>query len=119
MRVEIQEYPQLKRALEELTAFLSAHEVAEAQVFDSRLVAHELIGNVLEHAGGVAQLGVEVNGGYIHIAVRTENSYRPKGKATCPSGMQERGRGLYLVEQLTVEQEYTDEGVFVRIAVKK
>ena len=47
MIFEVDSYQTLRHAVEELCAFLSASEVPQERVFDSKLAAYELLGNVL------------------------------------------------------------------------
>ncbi len=119
MRFEIYDYDSFRVAVEELCKFLSSCELPQERVFDSRLVAHELLANVLEHSGGKARLIAEVTEGYIHLTVRAERAYRPPTESVCPDAEAERGRGLFLVDSVSAERVYTNEGeILVRIQIK-
>lgn len=108
MAYEIHDHESLKTAVDEVCAFLSSHAVPEERIFDCKLVAYELLANSLEHSGGKAWMQVELGNGEICITVRAERVYCPPQKGACPSLNAERGRGLYLVDSLSVERVFTE-----------
>lgn len=108
MAYEIYDHDSLKAAVDEICAFLLSHAVPQEKVFDCKLVAYELLANSLEHSGGKAWLQVELRQGEIHITVRAEKTYCPPKRGVCPSIGAERGRGLYLVDSLSVERTFTE-----------
>lgn len=119
MVFEIHDYDAFKAAIDEICAFLSSRAVSKEKVFDCKLVCHELIGNVLQHSNGSARLQVECDGEYVQITVQAETAFCPTAKASCPPTSAERGRGLYLIDCVSVEQSYGQNGeIIVKIPTK-
>ncbi len=120
MQFDIKDYADFKIAVDTFCSFLSNHSVSEEKVFDSKLIVHELIGNVLQHSGGSAFLRVEIEDGSIHIAVRAEKVFQPPEKGARPSTNAERGRGIFLVDELSERRTFTKNGeILVRIQCDK
>ncbi len=109
MAYEIYDHDSLKAAVDKACAFLSSRAVAEERIFDCKLVAYELLANALEHSGGKAWLQVALEQGKIYITVRAERTYRPPQKSVCAALDAERGRGLFLVDSLSVERIFTED----------
>ncbi len=119
MRFEINSYDDFKIAVEEVNAFLLAQKIAAERIFDSKLVLHELLGNVLQHSQGGATLGVELLGELLQLSIRAEEIFCPPERGKCPERTAERGRGLYLVDCACEERIFTPDGeILVRIRVK-
>ncbi len=119
MQFEIKTYADFKTAVEKLCAHLALREISPDRVFDSKLVIHELIGNVLQHSNCAATFKAEIDGEFIGITVRGENAYQPPKQGACPPCLAERGRGLYLVDSFSAERTFTQEGeIFVRIRIE-
>ncbi len=119
MRFEIKNYTDFKDAVERLCGFLSEREISEEKVFDSRLIAHELLSNVLQHSGGSAWLQEEILDSVLHLDVRAERVFQPPTEGSCPECFAERGRGLYLVDALSAERTFTEEGeILVKIRIR-
>ncbi len=118
MVFEIRDYDSFKLAVEDFCRFLASHGIPEEKIFDSKLVLHELLGNVLQHSGGGASLQAEIVEEFIRIAVRAENVFRPPTEGRCADLFAERGRGLFLVDKVS-ERTYTKEGeILVHIQIK-
>ncbi len=116
MLFEMQTVAELKAILEGVCDFLRQENIAQERVFDSKLIAHELLGNVAQHSGGGAKLCVTVEGGFIHLSLRAERVYEPPS-SRLPSLYAERGRGLYLIDALS-ERTFTPDGdILVRIKI--
>ncbi len=116
MQFDIKTYADFKAAVEELCARLTGEDIPAERVFDSKLIVHELVGNVLQHSGCGASLSAELADGFVHITVRGERAYQPPKEGTCPPCFAERGRGLYLIDSLCAERTFTDKGeILVRI----
>ncbi len=118
MYFEIDGYNALKQALHRMCeAFIAAH-VPEGAVFDSKVVANELLTNALHHGGGRAYFTVERSGNEIRIAVRSENEFRPPERSVCSGEDAERGRGLYLVDALASRRIYSEkDGICVILRI--
>ncbi len=116
MQFSVGNYEELRAAIEELSARLSARNISDEKLFDSKLVAYELLANVLQHSVGGASLEVEVESASIRMTLRAETPFAPPAFAPCPSEHAERGRGLFLIDSVCVERARTPEGdIFVRI----
>ena len=119
MEFDIQDMQSLKRAVEELCSYLDQQGIGREGIFDSRLVANELLGNVLKHAKATASMSFCVREGHIHITVSSSNPFTPPAKSVCSDTNAEHGRGLFLVDSVCVERTTTqDGGIAVRIKIK-
>ncbi len=120
MRFDVKTYDEFKEAVEELCALLSAQNIPTERIFDSKLIVHELVGNVLQHSGCAASLCAELDGEFIRITVRGERGYEPPKQSVCPDTSAERGRGLYLIDALSAERIFTEKGeILVRIKINR
>ena len=122
MKFVIEDYNALKRALHEMCAGFAAEDVPEQELFDCKLVADELLSNVLQHGGGKAYFCAAKEGDVIRISVRGAQDFRPPEKSACSGVDAECGRGLFLVDAVCESRDYTDgEGirVVIRIGGKK
>lgn len=101
MRFKVKNCDELQLALDALCRYLREQQVSQERIFDSRVVACELIGNVLRHAEGEAELRSVVQNGYIELTVASDTACALPQKIECADVYAEHGRGLYLVEQLS------------------
>ncbi|MEV6596792.1 methanogen output domain 1-containing protein [Actinoplanes sp. NPDC051346] len=85
---------------DELTMFLSRHAAEPAQVSNAALVASELIGNAVEHAGGPIWVTLDWSATRPVLAVHDLGPSFELGPLTLPEATSERGRGLWLASQL-------------------
>ena len=109
----------LKVAVDELCTFLAGRGVAQERVFDSRLVANELLGNVLKHAKATANFTYLIEDGHVHITVRSSVAVTPPKTSVCSDVLAEHGRGLFLVDSVSVERTITENGgVLVKIKMQ-
>lgn len=106
MRYTVDSYNALRIALQKIAQELSF--LPEEVLFDGKLVIDELATNVLQHGGGRAHIRVEC-GEELLIAVRGDRAFRPPEESVCSPLDAEQGRGLFLVDALTVRREYSDE----------
>ena len=115
MIFEIENYAALKRAMDEFCAFLHAENVHSESVFDCRLVAYELLGNVLKHSAGSVKLRGELRDGFVELKILATTVFQPPKESVCAEVYSEHGRGLYLVDRLCAERETLDAGALVVI----
>lgn len=90
----------------------------EGLVFNCKLIASELIANVLKHGGGRAYFSYAREADGVRICVRGERDFRPPDEIPRADVYEENGRGLYLVDALSDSREYSEEAgvrVFLRI----
>lgn len=112
----IDDYEALASALGKMCEFLRGEEVPEETVFSSRLVANELLTNVLQHGGGSARFRFRMAGGEFLLCVKGENAYRPPAKSSSVPAEAESGRGLFLVDAYCERREYSEtDGILVYI----
>lgn len=119
MHFEIDDFNALRDALHSLEDSLTRAEIPEDIVFAGKLVADELLSNVLQHGGGRAYFTALLQGDEIALFVKCENEFCPPEKSTLADPFAESGRGLFLVDALCVRREYSrEEGVKVYLKIK-
>lgn len=110
----------LQAALEELTSFLDEMGIDGERIFDSKLVACELLGNVLRHTDGETELRGEVKDGNIELKITSDFPFELPGKIVCSEAFCEHGRGLFLVNELCEGQVFSEsDGIRVRLRMEK
>ncbi len=115
MSTVIEDFPAMKEAVAAMRALLEG--ASEDLVFESMLVARELITNALRYGGGRAYFTYDVEKGYLRIAVRSENGFRPPAEVPRASVDAESGRGLFLVDSLSEKRDY-DEKLGIRVFIR-
>ena len=110
MFYEVENHATLQAALQALCDFLQTQNVPQSSVFDCKLVACELLGNVLRHAQGKAKIFSEIKDGNVEIRIDSEDIFFPKKKAVCADVYAENGRGLFLVESIIGNKVRYEEG---------
>ena len=121
MYFEIDDFNALRQALQQMCLTFTAEHIPEDAVFNSKLVADELLSNVLQHGGGRAYFNAAKEGDEIKLTVRGENEYRPPEQSACANVLAERGRGLFLVDAYCERREYSERDgirVFIKIVRK-
>lgn len=113
MLFKVNNYATLQDALDGLCGYLTAQRVEQERIFDCKLVACELLGNVLKHGDGHADLQVELQDGYITLRVCSKTSFQFPKEITCSDLLAENGRGLFLVQTLCEGQIHTEQNVIV------
>ena len=118
MIFKIENYPSMHDAIEKMCRFLEENSVSENGVFHSKLVASELLGNVLTHSGGYAFLHGEIREGFVEITVKSSVQYAPPKQSVCADLYAEHGRGLFLIDAVAVERTLTQSGdILVKIKI--
>ena len=74
---EIENYGSLNRAVEELCAYLLASAVSPERVFDSKLVAYELLANVLKHTESSATFSGWIEDGFVRLKIVSRHAFCP------------------------------------------
>jgi anti-sigma regulatory factor (Ser/Thr protein kinase) len=110
MWFEIQTTADLKTATQTICQRLEENGVPKEKVFDCRLVVNELVGNVLRHSDGTASVKGNITEGCIEIFVRSTKTYFPPEVSVCSPATAEGGRGLYLVDSVSVSRTVSPEG---------
>lgn len=118
MEFEIVDYNAMRDALHTMCEEMQRCSIPEQGIFDCKLVACELLSNVLQHGGGKAYLHAELKGGVAFLHVRAEREWRPPDESECSSVESERGRGLFLVDAVCESRSYSPEqGICVTVRV--
>ena len=116
MIFEIDDYSSMQDAITRFCLFLTQNKIPDERIFDSRLVANELVGNVLRHTQGRARLHGEIRGGFVELVVFSSVAYTPPKTTEKADLFAEHGRGLYLVDSVCHSRTTTkDGGILVRI----
>lgn len=119
MDFEIDGFGALKEALRRMCAALSEGDVPDGVIFESKVVANELLVNALRYGGGRAYFNVRREEGEIRIAVRGEHAFCPPARTVCSDADAEHGRGLFLVDALTARRTYSErEGTVVILTIR-
>jgi anti-sigma regulatory factor (Ser/Thr protein kinase) len=120
MVFEVENYDTLRHAVDALTAFLCAENVAEERIFDSKLVVSELLGNILRHADGKAKFRFKIQDGFVEMHIECQKNYVPKNfiEPVCSDVFSEHGRGLFIIKNFSEECIFSDtDGIKVKIKV--
>ena len=119
VRFEIKSLTTMQEALERLCEFLIQENIPSGNVFDSKLVVSELIGNVLKHSNGIASLEWGVDGEFIRLKINSTSPFTPPETSGLPHVYAEHGRGLFLVDSVCEERITTEDGgILVRIKIQ-
>ena len=120
MIFEIESHLAMREALDDFCRYLVSNGVSPERVFDSKLVATELVGNVLRHSKGVAKLCGEITEEFIELIVLSSVPFVPPIRSEKAELYAESGRGLFLVDSVCEERFSTgDGGIKVRIRIEK
>ncbi len=110
----------LQTALEELTNFLTESGISGERVFDSKLVACELLENVLRHTDSQTELQGEIKDGHIELKIFSNVPFETPKKIVCSDVFCEHGRGLFLVNELCEGQIASEiDGIRVKLKIQK
>jgi anti-sigma regulatory factor (Ser/Thr protein kinase) len=110
MWFEIGATADLKAATQAICQRLEESGIPKEKIFDCRLVVNELVGNVLRHSNGTASVKGNVKEGCIEIFVRSTEGFVPPTVSVCSPVTAEGGRGLYLVDSVSVSRTVTPDG---------
>ncbi len=117
MKFVIEDYAALKAALGEMVREL---ETCGEVCFNGKLVAMELLSNVLQHGGGKAYFSYAIDDAALTITVRGENGFRPPEKSELADTMSESGRGLYLIDAIADKRSYSErDGICVVLRLQR
>lgn len=110
---KIENYGSLNRAVEELCAYLCESSVSPEKVFDSKLVAYELLANVLKHTDDSATFSGWIEDGFVRLRIVSRRAFCPQEKGRCPDVFSENGRGWFLVDNVCQERFLEQDGALV------
>ncbi len=118
--IKIKNTASLQAALTELTNFLTNAGISEEQIFDSKLVACELLSNVLRHTEGETGISSEIKNGHIELKILSETFFALPETIRCSGLFSEHGRGLFLVNELSEGKLFSEQdGIRVLLKIKK
>lgn len=99
--------------------FLRAHDIADEDVFLSRLVSCELISNVIRHGGEAAEFKGELLVDRISITVTAESQKNLTLTPARPEVLSEGGRGLYIINAVSMSGIERGEGGELKVYIKR
>ena len=118
MVFEVENYAMMKQAIDSFCRFLDAENIPAESVFTSKLAVTELVGNALRHASGRARICGEIKDGCIHLTVFSTPVFIPPKNSKKADIFAEHGRGLFLVDEVSMERTFTaDGGILVKIKI--
>lgn len=113
---EVTDYASLQTALEGLCEVLTTWKVEREKVFDCKLIACELVGNVLKYTDGKAGLFVKLIEGVISLKALSDRFFELPETIVCSGLYAEGGRGLFLVNSLCEGQIFAEaDGIVAKI----
>lgn len=105
--------------LREFADFLRAQNVADDDIFFSRLASCELITNVIRHSGEAAEFQGELLYDRIAITVTADCQRGLNLSPEVPDVFAEGGRGLYIVNSISLNGIERGEGGALRVCIKR
>ncbi len=119
MLFKVKDYASLQTALDGLCRFLTEREIGQEQVFDCKLVACELLGNVLKYTDGDTGLYAEIADGFVRLKVTSNTFFELPENIVCSGLYAESGRGLFIVNTLCEGQIVAEkDGIVAKIKMK-
>ena len=97
---QVKDCASLQTTLDEFCRALAEWRISQEKIFDCKLIACELVGNVLKYANGQAGLRVELLEGGVRIKALSETYFALPENIVCSGLYAESGRGLFLVNSL-------------------
>ena len=113
MVFEVNNVSSMHQAIDGLCRYLQQQGASPDMVFDGKLVASELLGNVLRHTQGGAKIKGEIQDGYFHLYIFSDVAYYPPAASKNADVYAEHGRGLFLVDSVCAERNTLEEGAIV------
>lgn len=119
MIFEIEDIRTMHKALEELSAFLLDCGFSEDRIFDGKLIACELLGNVLRHSQGKATLYGERKDNFVELKVFSSIPFMPPEKSKLADTLSEHGRGIFLVDALSDGRATSKDGaILIKLEIR-
>ncbi len=119
MVFQVNNLSSMHEAIYAFCRYLQEQGVAPDLIFDSKLVASELLGNVLRHTQGGAKVKGEIKDGYFQLSIFSDVTYIPPAVSKNADVYAEHGRGLFLVDSVCVERTTEEEGaILVKMKIK-
>lgn len=99
--------------------FLKAQDLADEDVFLSRLVSCELISNVIRHGGDIAFFKGELLADKIAISITADSQKNINLTPPKPEVLSEGGRGLYIINAVSMNGIERGEDGELRVYIKR
>lgn len=99
--------------------FLKSQNITDEDVFLSRLVSCELISNVIRHGGDTAEFKGELMVDKISITVTAQSQSNINLAPARPSVFAEGGRGLYIINAVSMNGIERGDGGELRVYIKR
>ena len=116
---QVKDYASLQTALDGLCQFLAEWEIIQEKIFDCKLIACELVGNVLKYTNGQAGLRAQILEDCVQVKALSDTFFRLPENIACSGLYAEGGRGLFLVNSLCGGQIIAEEdGIVAVLKVK-
>lgn len=112
---ELSERQSIKAATDALCLFLEEAGACAEKIFDSKLVATELIENVFRHTQGAARLEGKIAEGLLELSVYSSGGGAPPTVSRKAEVFAENGRGLFLIDSVCVSRSQSEGAVKVII----
>ena len=120
MIFQVNDSASLQTCLDKLCEYLAMSNVEQEKIFDCKLVACELLGNVLKHGDGKGDLNAVLQEEYVVLKVQSNTVFQLPKQIECSGLFSENGRGLFLVNTLCEGQVYTEgNAILAKIRIKK
>ena len=113
MILDVNDIATMHDAIQTFCRYLEANGATGDCVFDSKLVASELLGNVLRHTNAGAKVAGEIKDGFFELRIYSEVLFVPPSVSRKADVYAEHGRGLFLVDSVCAERSTGDEGSIV------
>ena len=108
--ITVKDQAQLSAACKAVFDALRKEGVSEEGAFDGKLIAAELMTNAFKHTKGGVTLKIEPAVGGVELTAYYDEGCSPPEKAVCSDVFDEGGRGLFLVDALSVQRTRTPDG---------
>ncbi len=105
--------------LKAFAEFLRLNDIADDDIFMSRLVSCELITNVIRHSGEAAFFTGELLVDRIAITVAADGQKDFELSPSAPDVFAESGRGLYIVNRIALGGIERGEGGELKVYIKR
>ena len=115
---KVEDLSDMNASLKEFVDLLESENVDADCVFDSHLIACELISNVLKHCKEAAHFCGYLTGEEVVISVHGESSVGVIPAPTLPEALAESGRGLYIINAVS-GGNVTVQGNEVKVIIKR
>lgn len=116
---KVDDLKNMNAQLRAFAEFLRSQNIADEDIFFSRLASCELITNVIRHSGEAAEFCGELMVDRIAITVTAKCQQGLNLTPEAPDVFAEGGRGLYIVNSISLNGIERGEGGALRVYIKR